>query len=125
MPPTNLAAQLTDALENSWSAKARPNQQLPPGDWAIWMLLAGRGFGKTRVLSETANSWATSGQYSRIGCAARSFGRVECRNGTVRPLQLPARCLINRPVAPHRRRRQYPRLTLDHDSSTGRARPCA
>ena len=41
------AAQLADALENSWPAIARPNQLPPPGDWwQIWLLLAGRGFGK-------------------------------------------------------------------------------
>src|SRR5438270_5925462 len=47
------AAQLADALENSWPAIARPNQLPPPGDWwQIWLLLAGRGFGKTRTLAE-------------------------------------------------------------------------
>jgi len=33
------AAQLADALENSWPAVARPNQLPPPGDWwQIWLL---------------------------------------------------------------------------------------
>jgi phage terminase large subunit-like protein len=70
MPPNNLAARLADALENSWQAKARPNQRPPPGDWSIWLLLAGRGFGKTRVLSEMCNSWATTGQCRRIALVA-------------------------------------------------------
>jgi len=49
------AAQLADALENSWPAVSRPNQLSPPGDWwQIWLLLAGRGFGKTRTLAEWA-----------------------------------------------------------------------
>jgi phage terminase large subunit-like protein len=43
------AAQLAHALENSWPAVARPSQLPPPGVWwLIWLLLAGRGFGKTR-----------------------------------------------------------------------------
>jgi predicted phage terminase large subunit-like protein len=45
--------ELVNALENSWPAGARPNQLPPPGDWwQIWLLLAGRGFGKTRTLAE-------------------------------------------------------------------------
>jgi phage terminase large subunit-like protein len=70
MALSNLAGQLADALEGSWFAKARPNQLPPDGDWSIWMLLAGRGFGKTRVLSEMANLWATSGQYRRLAIVA-------------------------------------------------------
>ena len=40
-------ATLLAGLE-SWSCLARPNQLPPPGeDWYCWLLLAGRGFGKT------------------------------------------------------------------------------
>ena len=60
------AAHLADALESCWSAVARPNQLPPPGDWQIWLLLAGRGFGKTRTLAEWVCSQAASGQASRI-----------------------------------------------------------
>lgn len=31
---------------------ARPNQIAPEGDWRTWLILAGRGFGKTRAISE-------------------------------------------------------------------------
>ena len=31
---------------------ARPNQRPPDGDWRTWMILAGRGFGKTRTAAE-------------------------------------------------------------------------
>src|SRR6516162_5665366 len=65
------AAQLADALENSWPAVARPNQLPPPGDWwQIWLLLAGRGFGKTRTLAEWVCQQAASGQASRIALIA-------------------------------------------------------
>jgi phage terminase large subunit-like protein len=44
---SSFAAQLADALENCWPAIARSNQLPPPGDrWQIWLLLAGRAFGK-------------------------------------------------------------------------------
>ena len=32
-----------------WREWARPSQLPPPGDWRVWLLLAGRGFGKTRA----------------------------------------------------------------------------
>src|SRR5690242_2220747 len=63
----SFAAQLADALENSWPAIARPNQLPPPGDWwQIWLLLAGRGFGKTRTLAEWVCHQTASGQAGRI-----------------------------------------------------------
>ena len=70
MLPIEIRQRLADALQNSWFAKARPNQIPPPGEWSLWMLLAGRGFGKTRVLSEMANYWATSGEYRRLAIVA-------------------------------------------------------
>jgi hypothetical protein len=32
---------------------ARPEQRLPDGEWINWVILAGRGMGKTRIGSET------------------------------------------------------------------------
>lgn len=37
-----------------WLATARPTQIVPPGDWRTWLVLAGRGFGKTRMAAEDA-----------------------------------------------------------------------
>tara|TARA_Y100000361_G_scaffold151036_1_gene167686 strand:- start:4269 stop:5627 length:1359 start_codon:yes stop_codon:yes gene_type:complete len=37
---------------NSWEYWARPKQRTPEGDWRIWLILAGRGFGKTRTGAE-------------------------------------------------------------------------
>jgi len=39
-------------LKYDWSFYARPNQLLPSGEWLTWLLLAGRGFGKTRAAAE-------------------------------------------------------------------------
>jgi phage terminase large subunit-like protein len=65
------AAQLVAALENSWPAVARPNQLPPSGTWwQIWLLLAGRGFGKTRTLAEWVCGQAASGQARRIALVA-------------------------------------------------------
>lgn len=35
-----------------WPLWARPQQLAPPGNWATWLILAGRGFGKTRSGAE-------------------------------------------------------------------------
>jgi phage terminase large subunit-like protein len=44
-----LPARLRGEFLRSWDALARPGQQPPEGDWRIWMIMAGRGFGKTRA----------------------------------------------------------------------------
>ncbi len=44
------------ALEYDWPFWARPNQLPPEGDWRTWLLLAGRGFGKTRTGAEWVRS---------------------------------------------------------------------
>lgn len=41
-----------------WSIQARDKQKLPLGDWMIWAIIAGRGFGKTRTGAETVRIWS-------------------------------------------------------------------
>ena len=42
-----------------WYQKAHKHQIEPPGDWwNIWLMLAGRGAGKTRAAAETLAEWA-------------------------------------------------------------------
>lgn len=57
----------------SWEKVARPNQLAPPGMWNIWMILAGRGFGKTRSAAETIKKWATAGEYKRIALISNTI----------------------------------------------------
>lgn len=40
------------SLEYDWAFWGRPEQQMPPGDWFVWLILAGRGYGKTRTATE-------------------------------------------------------------------------
>lgn len=35
-----------------WHVWARPQQLPPPGNWRVWLVMAGRGFGKTRTGAE-------------------------------------------------------------------------
>lgn len=41
-----------EALVNDWRFLARDSQLAPDGDWQTWLILAGRGFGKTRTGAE-------------------------------------------------------------------------
>jgi phage terminase large subunit-like protein len=42
---------------SDWLATARPDQITPDGNWNTWVILAGRGWGKTRTGAEDA-AWA-------------------------------------------------------------------
>lgn len=44
--------RLRDEAEHDWDALSRPNQREPEGEWTCWVLLGGRGMGKSRALSE-------------------------------------------------------------------------
>jgi phage terminase large subunit-like protein len=44
-------------LFHDWAFWARPDQAPPDGDWIIWLILAGRGAGKTRAGSEAVRTW--------------------------------------------------------------------
>ena len=75
MRPDSLAARLRDTLANSWRLKARPDQIAPPGEWSFWLMLAGRGFGKTRSGSEWVHEKVAAG-VSRIALVAATAGDV-------------------------------------------------
>src|SRR5260370_41957078 len=65
-----IAAALSPAeqreLEFLWEFWARPNQLDPNTDWRTWLLLAGRGFGKTRCGAEWVRKRARINPASRI-----------------------------------------------------------
>ena len=46
-----------EALRFEWSWWARANQLAPEGAWVNWVILAGRGFGKTRIGAEMVRRW--------------------------------------------------------------------
>ncbi len=52
-----LSERDANALLYDWEFWARPSQLAPPGDWVNWLILAGRGFGKTRVGAEQVRRW--------------------------------------------------------------------
>jgi len=48
-------------LNFDWSMWARPSQLPPPGDWTTWLLMGGRGSGKTRAGAEWVRQLAADG----------------------------------------------------------------
>jgi predicted phage terminase large subunit-like protein len=71
-----LTARAKEALLYDWSFWAREKQLLPPGDWRNWLIMAGRGFGKTRTGAETVRTWAESGKVGRMALVARTASDV-------------------------------------------------
>lgn len=59
-----------------WTLHARPKQLPPPGDWYAWLILAGRGFGKTRTGAEWIRHKIESGQAGRIALVGRTAADV-------------------------------------------------
>lgn len=45
----SLSEDEIEVLLTAYKYKARPKQQFPIGDWATWLILSGRGFGKSFV----------------------------------------------------------------------------
>ena len=87
--PSELAAlqsamtqlELTDlemlAWRLRWLAQARDKQQTPSGDWwTTWLILSGRGWGKTRVGAEDIGWYACSHENVRCGVIAPTSNDV-------------------------------------------------
>jgi len=64
-------------LQRDWSLDRRIAQQPPEGDWRVWLLMAGRGFGKTRAGAEWVRGLAESDGALRI--ALIGAGLAEAR----------------------------------------------
>lgn len=63
-----------EALGKYWPVLARPSQLPPPGDWSIWLILAGRGFGKTRAGAEWVKAVAQTEPDARIALIGANLG---------------------------------------------------
>ena len=50
-------SQLLIEVQYRWSLNARPSQLIPEGDWTVWLIKTGRGWGKTRTGAETVRIW--------------------------------------------------------------------
>jgi len=59
-----------------WRAWARPDQLPPEGEWRTWLILAGRGFGKTRAGAEWVRAVAESDGEARVALVAASLAEA-------------------------------------------------
>ena len=66
----NLIARLKSTLADSWAARARPDQLPPPGDWSTWLIMSGRGWGKTLTGAQWVTSEVRSGRAKRVALIA-------------------------------------------------------
>ena len=63
-----------------WRARARGTQKAPKGDdWGVWLLMAGRGFGKTRAGAEWVRERVVSGGRAADRAGGPDAGR--CSEG--------------------------------------------
>lgn len=66
----------TASVDSIWRKIARPNQLPPDGNWSIWLILSGRGFGKSRAVNEWAIEQARLRPRSRGALVAATAGDV-------------------------------------------------
>ena len=111
-----LSDEEANAVNWDWAWNARPNQLLPGSagaaskrmDWVFWLLLAGRGFGKTRTGAETVRTWARDPNARILMVAPTTSdvrdvmiegpsGLMQCYPANTRPQYFPTRHLIQFP----------------------------
>jgi len=72
----SLSIEEQKLLLYDWDFWARDSQLAPLGDYRTWLVLAGRGFGKTRIGSEYVRSKVEAGEASRIALVGRTTADV-------------------------------------------------
>ena len=70
------------AFEYDWRYRARPEQLPPAGSWRVWLLVAGRGFGKTRSGAEWVRAEVKADRPGGADCGrcAPGYGRGRIRH---------------------------------------------
>jgi phage terminase large subunit-like protein len=63
-------------LATRWSRWAHPGQRAPAGAWRVWMIRAGRGFGKTRAGAEWISAQARADGKARIALVGATVDDV-------------------------------------------------
>ena len=99
-------------FERLWDTRARPDQWPPDGDWLVWLVMGGRGSGKTRTGAEWVRGMAlgldgfADAPVGRIALVGETFadvrevmiegpsGVIAVHEGRGRPAWHPARRLL-------------------------------
>jgi predicted phage terminase large subunit-like protein len=112
LPPhlmQSLASYPEAIARAKWLATARPAQITPEGDWSTWLVLAGRGFGKTRLGAEDVAWYAARNPNHQIAVVAPTFNDVRgtCFEGVSGLLS----CIPPEVIADYNKSRQEIQLT--------------
>ncbi len=105
---SSLQRSPTAIARTKWLSQARPNQITPKGDWRAWLVLAGRGFGKTRTGAEDVAWYAACNPNAQIAVVAPTFNDVRgtCFEGVSGLMS----CIPHESIAEYNRSRQEIRL---------------
>lgn len=83
-----LPAGASEELAQRWDPDAHDGQRAPGGDWHVWLIRAGRGFGKTRAGAEWISQVARNEPDARIALVGGTIEdarrvMVEGRSGLI------------------------------------------
>jgi phage terminase large subunit-like protein len=73
---SSLSPEVLASLKYNWKFWARTNQLPPEGEWTTWLILAGRGFGKTRCGAEWVRQMAEDYPGCRIAIVGETYKDV-------------------------------------------------
>lgn len=73
---SRLKQEERDEYDYVFSTTAHPGQLPPDGDWRTWLVMAGRGFGKTRAGAEWVRAVAETDGEARIALVAATLGEA-------------------------------------------------
>lgn len=104
----SLPTAAAEALLHDWRFRARDSQLAPDGPWRTWLVMAGRGFGKTRCGAEWVLERVDQGarRIHLIGATAADVrdtmiegesGILTVASGRLRPEYIPSRRLLRWP----------------------------
>lgn len=65
-----------ERLAHEWGWTAREGQMAPAGEWRVWLMMAGRGYGKTRAGAEWVRAIAESDGTARIALVGATLGEA-------------------------------------------------
>jgi phage terminase large subunit-like protein len=71
-----LSQEQLEAVMHDWRLWRRPKQITPEGNWRVWLILAGRGFGKTRTGSEWVREQVELGKAGHIALVGATAADV-------------------------------------------------
>ncbi|QJB69386.1 DNA-packaging protein [Parasphingorhabdus halotolerans] len=72
----NLSDKELETFMRHWPIWARPDQLAPNGKWPVWLILAGRGFGKTRAGAEWVRNIAEDNGDARFALVGANFAEA-------------------------------------------------